>query len=63
MGCRGVPVVATGEANLTRIHEDAGSILASLSGSGIWHCRERGCGIGQHLQLRFAPSPGNFHML
>ena len=29
--------------NLTRNHEDAGSLLASFSGLGIWHCRELWC--------------------
>ena len=29
------------QTNLTSIHEDAGSTLALLSGSGIQHCRER----------------------
>ena len=28
------------ETSLTGIHEDVGSILASLSGSVIWHCHE-----------------------
>ena len=29
--------------NLTSIHEDVGSILASLSGLRIWHCRKLWC--------------------
>ena len=31
---------ASVETNLTSIHEGEGSILASLSGSGIQHCHE-----------------------
>ena len=40
--------------------EDAGSILASLSGLGIQHCHELWC--RSHMQLRFSPWPRNFHM-
>ena len=40
----GVPIVAQQVKNLTSIHKDAGSILASLSGLRIWHCHK--------LQLR-----------
>ena len=47
----GIPVVAQWVTNLTNIHEDKGSFLASLSGLKIWHCC--GCGVGQRLQLRF----------
>ena len=36
----GVPVVVQQLMNLTRIHEDVGLILASLSGLQIWHCHE-----------------------
>ena len=31
------------ETNLTSIHEDGGSTLASLSGLKIWHCHELWC--------------------
>ena len=34
---------AAAETNLTSIHEDMGSILASLRGSGIWCCHELWC--------------------
>ena len=33
----------TAEMNLTSIYEDAGSTLASFSGSGIRHCHELCC--------------------
>ena len=37
---KGVPFVAQRLTNLTRIHGDAGLILASLTGLRIQHCRE-----------------------
>ena len=39
----GVPVVAQWLANLTRIHENVGLILALLSGLKIWCCHELWC--------------------
>ena len=39
----GVPVVVQQLTNLTRIHKDAGSTLASLSGLRIQHCCELWC--------------------
>ena len=65
------------ETNLTRNHEDTGSIPSltqwvkypSLPGAEvyvadaaqIWRCR--GCDVGWWLQLPFDPLPGNRHML
>ena len=46
--------------NPTGIHEDMGSILASLSGLRIWRCC--GCDVGQQLQLCFDPQPGNLQV-
>ena len=64
-------------AQQKQIHEDANSILASISGlrilcycelcckvtdvAQISHCC--GCGVGQQLQLQFDPLPGNIHIL
>ena len=56
-------MVAQCVKDLTSIHEDVVSSLASLSELRIWRCRElwlRSWGMG--LQLRFDPWPGNFHM-
>ena len=41
------------EMNLTRIHEDAGSIpgLTSLSGLRIWRCHELWCSLQTQLDL------------
>ena len=35
--------------NLTSIHEDVDSILASISGLRIWHCRELWCRLQTQL--------------
>ena len=43
----GVPIVAQQVKNLTSIHEDAGSIPASLSGLRIWCC----CKLLRGLQM------------
>ena len=40
---QGVTVMAQWLINLTSNHEDAVWSLASLSGLGIWHCRELSC--------------------
>ena len=37
------------ETNLTSIHEDAGLILALLSGLRIWHGSELWCRLQMHL--------------
>ena len=51
----GVPTAVQQVTNQTSIHEDAGSILASLSGSGIWHCHELWCRsqmqLGSHMAM------------
>ena len=43
------------ETNLISIHEDAVRSLASLSGSGIWHCPELWCRsqmqLGSHVAV------------
>ena len=37
------PYHGSAEMNLTSIHEDEGSSLASFSGLRIWHCHELWC--------------------
>ena len=65
------------ETNLTRNHEDTGSIPSltqwvkypSLPGAEVYVADAAqipsccGCGVGQQLQLRFDPEPGNLHVL
>ena len=59
--CRG-----SGETNLTRKHEVAGSILwvgdmvQVADVAQIWHCC--GCGVGRRLQVELDPQPGNLRM-
>ena len=73
----GVPIVAQGVMNPTDTQEDVDLIsglaqwvkdlvllraVASVEGKPpIPHCY--GCGVGWHLQLRFDPWPGNFHLV
>ena len=42
----GVSVVAQWAKNLTSIHKDVGSILASLSGVRIQHCQKLAAPVG-----------------
>ena len=44
----GVPLVAQWLMNLTSIHEDVGSTLASFSGLRIWDCSELRCRLPGH---------------
>ena len=46
----GVPVMAQWLTNPTRNHEDAGSILALLSGLRIWCCSELWCRLQMRLE-------------
>ena len=50
----GTSCCGTVETNLTSIHEDEGSILALLSGSGIWCCHELRCRLQMRLGSHFA---------
>ena len=51
-----VPVVAQWVKNPTSIYEDAGSILALLSGLRIWHCHK--LWHRSQVQLHWTPSLG-----